>query len=224
MYASSMAERKGSSGARGPQQERSRETVRAILEAAEKIVAESGAPDLKMTHLATVAGVAVGTLYQYFPSREAVLRALEERSWSAQIEGFNQLVGELRGVSSEEAIIRTVRYAMDAMLARGERHGFSVSVDPETIKARLEIIDQIADLAHARFQASGTVLRPTNVALALRIAVKTLAVFVWLGQRDHPEALESGELQREIGIMIARYLLPNSADSTTESTSGPRST
>lgn len=180
--------------------------MRAILEAAEKLMTEGGPEELKMSQLATVAGVAVGTLYQYFPSREAVLRALEERSWSAQISGFQELVIRLADVPSDEAIVRVVRYAMDAMAERAEFHGMTTA-DPATVEARLAIIDQIADLAVARLEAKGAAIRPHNVALAMRLAIKTVACLTWLGQRDHGEAMETGELQREVGVMIARYLL-----------------
>jgi AcrR family transcriptional regulator len=198
-------------GTREPRQERSRETVRAILEAAERVIAESGPANLKMGHLATVAGVAVGTLYQYFPTRDAVMRALEERSWHAQITGFQELSQELAGLPPHDAIMRIVRYAMDSMGARGELHGMTAS-DPATIAARLQIIDEIAELALARLKAKGTVVRPQNIALALRLAIKTIACLAWLGQRDHGEAMETGEMQREVGIMIARYLLPDDAN------------
>lgn len=58
-------------------QEQARATVRvAIVSAAKRLVERVGLHDLKMTELAAEAGVAVGTLYNYFPSREAVLRDL----------------------------------------------------------------------------------------------------------------------------------------------------
>jgi len=58
-------------------QEQARATVHeAIVAAAKRLVARVGLRDLKMSDLAAEAGVAVGTLYNYFPSREAVLRDL----------------------------------------------------------------------------------------------------------------------------------------------------
>ncbi len=58
-------------------QEQARATVHgAIVAAAKRLVERVGLRDLKMSDLAAEAGVAVGTLYNYFPSREAVLREL----------------------------------------------------------------------------------------------------------------------------------------------------
>lgn len=58
-------------------QEQARATVHgAIVSAAKRLVERVGLRDFKMVELAAEAGVAVGTLYNYFPSREAVLRDL----------------------------------------------------------------------------------------------------------------------------------------------------
>lgn len=59
-----------------PTQARSKHTVAAILEATLRVLDEVGGPALTTTHVAEVAGVSVGTLYQYFPNRDALINAL----------------------------------------------------------------------------------------------------------------------------------------------------
>jgi serine/threonine protein kinase/CheY-like chemotaxis protein/AcrR family transcriptional regulator len=59
-----------------PRQERGKETVRAILEAASRILETSGAATLTLRELARVSGVSVGSIYQYFPGKDAILVAL----------------------------------------------------------------------------------------------------------------------------------------------------
>lgn len=68
-------------GARGrsPVQARSRERVARILAAATELIAQRGSEHLKMGELAARAGVSVGSLYQYFPDKAAVVRALAEQ-------------------------------------------------------------------------------------------------------------------------------------------------
>lgn len=56
---------------RSPRQERSQFTVDAIFEAVARIVATQGEDALTTNRIAEVAGVSVGSLYQYFPSKEA---------------------------------------------------------------------------------------------------------------------------------------------------------
>ena len=63
---------------RVPKQERSRRLVDAILEASRIVLAESGAEALTTVNVAHRAGVSVGSFYQYFAGRDALLFALYE--------------------------------------------------------------------------------------------------------------------------------------------------
>ena len=58
---------------REPTQERSRERIAAILAAARELIAEGGLSNLKMARLGERAGVPVGTIYQFFPDKDAVI-------------------------------------------------------------------------------------------------------------------------------------------------------
>lgn len=61
---------------RVPRQRRGRERVQRLLEAADRLLASEGAGALTTTRVARDAGVSVGSLYQYFPDREAIAEAL----------------------------------------------------------------------------------------------------------------------------------------------------
>src|ERR1700710_1633554 len=60
-------------------QERSRMTVSALLEATARILVREGFDKASTNRIAEVAGVSVGSLYQYFPSKEALVAALIDR-------------------------------------------------------------------------------------------------------------------------------------------------
>ena len=62
-----------------PRQARAQATVSAILEAAARILETEGLSGVNTNAIAARAGVSVGSLYQYFPSKEAVLSALLQR-------------------------------------------------------------------------------------------------------------------------------------------------
>lgn len=64
---------------RQPTQERALQTIEAIFGATAQIVENDGEAALTTNRVAQVAGVSIGTLYQYFPSKEAVLLAMVER-------------------------------------------------------------------------------------------------------------------------------------------------
>lgn len=61
-----------------PRQARSRDTVHAILRAAAQVFAAQGYAATTTNHIAVRAGVSIGSLYEYFPSKDALLVALME--------------------------------------------------------------------------------------------------------------------------------------------------
>lgn len=64
---------------KSPTQHRAKATVDAIFEATTQVLLSDGLAQLTTNHVAKRAGVSIGTLYQYFPGKEALLYALVER-------------------------------------------------------------------------------------------------------------------------------------------------
>ncbi len=64
---------------RAPTQKRSRERVQNILKVACELIALQGSDGMKMGELAEKAGVSIGSLYQYFPDKAAIIHALADR-------------------------------------------------------------------------------------------------------------------------------------------------
>lgn len=75
-----MAGNDGEFQRRRPRQARSRATYDSILEAAAQVLEREGAAGLNTNRVAERAGVSVGTLYQYFPDKDAILLAVAERA------------------------------------------------------------------------------------------------------------------------------------------------
>lgn len=67
------------SARRIPRQHRSRQTVEAVLAAVPLVMKRHGAASITTNRIAEVAGVSIGSLYQYFPNKRSVFRALHER-------------------------------------------------------------------------------------------------------------------------------------------------
>ena len=70
---------KKSSRRRKPKQRRSRQTVEAILDAVLRILKREGNRGVTTNRIAEVAGVSIGSVYQYFPDKRAIFAALHER-------------------------------------------------------------------------------------------------------------------------------------------------
>lgn len=67
------------------QQFRSKETVRAIVQAASKILVEEGVKGFNTNNIAKRAGVSIGSLYQYFPNKDSISSLLFEEFFADQI-------------------------------------------------------------------------------------------------------------------------------------------
>lgn len=80
---------------RRPQQERSKTRVESILDVALELVVEHGAEALAMRELARRAGVQISSVYQYFPSKAAILRELAKRNLERVRLKLENEVGEL---------------------------------------------------------------------------------------------------------------------------------
>ena len=67
------------SARRKPTQKRSRERLDRILAVASGLIAKRGSDQLKMSEVAEEADISIGSLYQYFPDKSAIIRSLAER-------------------------------------------------------------------------------------------------------------------------------------------------
>ena len=96
-----------------PVQARSETTVLAIYEASVQVLLSVGYRKLTTTRVAERAGVSVGTLYQYFPNRQALIRAVLERYLGEMLASIAADCRSLKGGSLDEIATGTV----DAMIA-----------------------------------------------------------------------------------------------------------
>jgi AcrR family transcriptional regulator len=96
-----------------PVQTRSEATVLAICEASIQVLLAVGYRKLTTTRVAERAGVSVGTLYQYFPNRQALIRAVLERYLAEMSASIEADCRALKGRSLDEIATGLV----DAMIA-----------------------------------------------------------------------------------------------------------
>jgi AcrR family transcriptional regulator len=92
-----------------PRQARSRSTVEAILAAADRVLRSEGYGAASTNRMARVAGFSVGSLYQYFDDKQAVIGALVDQALRAEAERVAEALDAAAGLSPEAACDRTVR-------------------------------------------------------------------------------------------------------------------
>jgi AcrR family transcriptional regulator len=131
-------------------QERSRATVAALIEATARILVSEGFDKASTNRIAEVAGVSVGSLYQYFPNKEALVVALAERHHQEIMQVVRGTLDEIAGLRVEEAVPRIVAVAIEAHRVDPQLHCVLAEQIPRT--DRLENVDPINREAHALFR------------------------------------------------------------------------
>jgi AcrR family transcriptional regulator len=92
-----------------PKQARSTELVAAILDAAVQVLAREGAQRFTTARVAEKAGVSVGSLYQYFPNKAAILFRLQSDEWRQTTDLLRGILEDVRRPPLER--LRTLVHA-----------------------------------------------------------------------------------------------------------------
>lgn len=79
-----------------PKQARSAELVAAILQAAVQVLAKEGAQRFTTARVAEKAGISVGSLYQYFPNKAAILFRLQSDEWRQTTDLLRDILEDVR--------------------------------------------------------------------------------------------------------------------------------
>lgn len=95
-------------------QERSRATVDALVEATARILVREGFDKASTNRIAEVAGVSVGSLYQYFPSKEALVAAVIDRHNEEIVQTVRSELAEAMSQPVEKAVRKLVAVAVKA--------------------------------------------------------------------------------------------------------------
>ena len=126
---------------RRPKQTRSRATRDLIFEAATQILEREGERAFNTNRLAERAGVSVGTIYQYFPNKEAILIAMARR----EQEGLERDTGKMAGGDALRQSIRRLIWVLEGKPAT-RRAIVRASIAGELASAHGAAIDRTANL------------------------------------------------------------------------------
>jgi AcrR family transcriptional regulator len=192
-----------------PRQERSQATVEAILSATARVLCSTGYDHASTNRIALAAGVSVGSLYQYFPSKEALVAALVEKH-------TDQMMSLLRAKLAEVALAPlpvAVRTMIEAMF---DAH----AVDPKLHKVLIEQVprigrlEKLVDMDHeievllaAYLQARANELRRQDVGAAAIVLVHLVESVTHHAVLTELPASRRRALSDELTDMVLRYLL-----------------
>ncbi len=149
-------------------QERSRATVDALIAATARILVREGFDKASTNRIAEVAGVSVGSLYQYFPSKEALVVAVIERHQQDILQLVRGELAKAANQSLERGVRTFVAMAVKAHRIDPKLHRVLAEQIPRV--GKLEKVEMFSRQNYALFKAYLETHRPEIRAVDLDLA------------------------------------------------------
>ena len=152
---------------RTPTQGRAHETVHVILEATAQVLVEDGYARLSTNRVAKRAGVSIGTLYQYFGDKDALVAELAQRVAEAQVTELLAHLGQIDDQPLEEAVRSLILGLFAAKRVKVDMSQALARQVPRVgdLDAEQQVLTRITDVVSATLRRRRDV-RPLDVSLA----------------------------------------------------------
>ncbi len=202
-----MAQRIRTNPRKLPKQRRSGETVEIILQATARILVSDGYDRASTNRIALAAGVSIGSLYQYFPNKEALVAALCERHVGEMLAICEGKLAELVTAPLPVAAREIVRALLRAHAVEPKLHKVLIEQVPRVgrLCAINDVSDRMTTVVRAYLESRRDELRPQNLEVAAFILVRAVEAVAHATVIERPEYLVDGELADELAELVLRY-------------------
>lgn len=197
-----------------PKQERARQAVAAIEQACLKILEKEGPQHLTTNRIAEVAGVCIGSLYQFFPNKESIVAAVYAAKLRTEIEALFRrapiAIAEVAHHSLEDGLRAMIQTYVDLRRRLSQ-------LNPEFYGRYYRTFDLLTETnrragAHGQptveewfptfLERHRARLRVADLRLASALTIRTLEGAFCLAVEERPDLLESKDFQHELLAMI----------------------
>jgi AcrR family transcriptional regulator len=192
-------------------QARSRLTIDALLEATARVLTKEGYDRASTNKIAAVAGVSIGSLYQYFPSKEALVAAVIDRHMHDMLQLVREALIKAAPRPIEVAARELVSIMLDAHRIDPKLHRVLVEQVPRT--RRLENIESIEretyGLVRDYLEAHRDQLDVADPDVAAFVCVTAVEALTHAAVVRRPEILtdeKAGRLVDDVTRLIVGYL------------------
>jgi AcrR family transcriptional regulator len=195
---------------RTPQQARGRERVALILDAAEALFAEVGYAAATTNAIAARAGVPIGSLYQFFQHKQALLEAVAERYRAGAAELFDAvLTPEVQALPTSDlvAVILGVLVEFGSQRIGFTRLVLHAGEDPALMAAAARIMSEIASRFDAVLAARAPHVSPERRALVIQLSLTAISALLATAIAAKPQGEEAVHaIIAETQLMMSAYL------------------
>lgn len=199
-----------------PVQARSLATVEALLAATARVLVRRGYAGMTTNHVAARAGVSVGSLYEYFPNKDALVSALLERHLSRAEQALAEVAQALLAGGRPPRRVVLARALAEVMIALHEddprlhRVLFEEAPLGAAARRRVRILEDTYATYLAQLLSRMPDVDPEDAPLRARIVLDVLEATVHRWACDpHGEPIAREPLRDELARCIERYLAPS---------------
>ena len=192
-------------------QERSRATVDTLLEATARVLINEGYDRASTNRIADVAGVSIGSLYQYFPSKEALVAAVIDRHTQEIAEATRGALIKAVARPLEDAAREFIAAGIDAHRINPKLHGVLAEQIPRV--GRLENIEANIREGYAfvrgYLEAHRDEIDVADFDLAAFVLVTVVEALTHAAVLRRPDIISDQKAQRfvdDVTRLVVRYL------------------
>ena len=196
-------------------QDRAKATIETILEGAAHVLVKEGYEGTNTNRIAEVAGVSIGSIYQYFANKEAVIGELIEVHIQKVMDVFLDKYSTLSTLSLKDGIRVLIKSIIEAR-----------SLEPELQRVFDEQLPKIGKLSRLReFETQAVAMikdylhskkdevAVKNLDIAAFISVHAVEEVIQEALNNRQDILTSGHLEDELTNLIAGYLVADKRSS-----------
>ena len=206
-----MARKLNTNPRKSASQQRSLLTVNTIVEATARVLMKEGYDRASTNKIAAVAGVSIGSLYQYFPSKEALVAAVSERHSQEVLQLMHNALAKVATLPIEAAAREFVSAAIEGHRVNPKLHRVLAEQIPRI--GRLENVEAINREVHALIRgyldAHRDEVDVADLDLAAFICVTTVEALTHTAVLHRPDILtdeKAAKFVEEITDLVVRYL------------------
>ncbi len=196
---------------KAPSPQRSRATVESIVDATARVLVREGYDALSTNKVAREAGVSVGSLYQYFPGKEALVAAVMERHSSRMQENIAERMRSARPAATpEEVATELIRAMLGALQAEPRLHRVLVEQVPRigALRRLHELFSNYERLVEAWLEEHRELIEVKDAKMASFVLVAAVEGLVNRATLDRPDLVASGRLEEQILRLVLAYVVP----------------
>ncbi len=191
-------------------QDRSRSTVAALLEATARVLVKEGYENASTNKIAATAGVSIGSLYQYFPSKEALVAAVIDQHKQDMMQLVRETFARVMAEPVETAVREIVTVLIEAHRIDPKLHRILVEQVPRV--GRMENVEAVEregyGLLRAYLERHREEVRVADLDMAVFICATTVESLTHGAIVHRPDALndKTGGFVDDVTRLIVQYL------------------